>query len=203
MHRTLYWDWVKPISSPHEERATAVASDPRTGEVYMAGDWRSDLAGPLPVGIAEANDVSVTFGGFDGVVVKMDPMGNAQWAFKVGGDGDDRINDIHVDESGHFYICGTLANGMASFAGTALPDGTTEFFNPGAGKAFLARYDPDGKPQWVRFAGGLDVSEARSIATNNQGSIPDRFPPGNSFIWCFASLNSHGWRRHFHHPLYI
>ena len=113
-----HWDWVMPFHSPDEERATAVASDPGTGEVYLAGEWRGDLIVAFPDGVSESTDFATTFGGIDGAVVKLDPGGNVLWAFKVGGDGDDRINDIHVDESGHIYICGALANGNASFAGT-------------------------------------------------------------------------------------
>ena len=164
-----YWDWVKPFYSPDEERATSVASDPRTGEVYVAGEWRGDLMVAFPDGVTESTDFAATFGGIDGAVVKLDPGGNVRWAFKVGGDGDDRINDIHVDESGHIYICGALANGNASFAGTGPPDATTEFFNPGFDKAFLAKYDPGGSLVWVRFAGELEVSEGRGIATNQEG----------------------------------
>jgi len=164
-----HWDWVMPFYSPDEERATAVASDPGTGEVYLAGEWRGDLMVAFPDGVSESTDFTTTFGGIDGAVVKLDPGGNVRWAFKVGGDGDDRINDIHVDENGHIYICGALANGNASFAGTGTIDATTEFFNPGFEKAFLAKYDRDGLLVWVKFAGGIEFSDGRGIASNKEG----------------------------------
>jgi len=160
------WDWVKPLNTGDTEIAKAVASDPNTGEVYLAGEWRGALNVVFPAGATESTDFAATFGGVDGLVAKLDPGGNVRWAFKVGGEGDDRINDIHVDDKGFFYICGAVQNGNSSFAGTGIPDATTEFFNPGINQAFLSKYDPTGKLVWVRFAGELEYSEGRGIDTN-------------------------------------
>ena len=73
--------------------------------------------------------------------------------------GDDRINDILVDEEGFLYICGAVANGNSNFAGTGPLNADTEFINPGDYKSFLAKYDPGGALVWVRFAGELEASE--------------------------------------------
>ena len=66
-----YWDWVMPFYSPDEERATAVASDPGTGEVYLAGEWRGDLMVAFPDGVSESTDFTTTFGGIDGAVTML------------------------------------------------------------------------------------------------------------------------------------
>ncbi len=173
------WAWVKSLHTPDDERATSVASDPATGAVYMAGEWMGLLDGFFPVPTTESTDFTATFGGVDGLVVKMDPDGNVLWAFKVGGPGDDRINDIHVDFKGQIYICGAIRNGISSFAGTGVPDATTEFFNSGNDKAFLAKFDPGGGLVWVRLAGGLDFSEGRGIATNQDAVFFTGFHMGD------------------------
>lgn len=167
--QNIQWHWAKALHTPDVERATAVVSDPNSGEIYLACQWRGSLAITFPDGVTESTDFTTTFGGVDGMVVKFDPDGNVLWAFKVGSEGDDRINDILVDDEGFLYICGTVANGNSNFAGTGPLNADTEFINPGDYKSFLAKYDPGGALVWVRFAGELEASEGQGIATNPEG----------------------------------
>lgn len=163
------WGWVWGLHTQNNELATAVASDPVTGEVYLAGLWRGDLSTVIPTGGTESTDLSSTFGGEDGMVVKLDPDGNILWAFKLGSEANDKVTDILVDETGHFYICGSLASGTGHFEGTGPPSADSEYINPGAPTAYLARYDPEGILEWVRFAGELEASEGSAIASNQEG----------------------------------
>ena len=162
------WDWVRTLHTGDSEIATAVALDPESGGVYLAGEWRGSFVDVIPVGVTESTDFSATFGGVDGLVVKLNDAGEIIWAFKVGGDSDDRIHDIHVDNTGYFYICGAVGTGSSVFTGTGPVNADYEFINPGQDKAFLAKFDPDGMPVWVRFAGEDEHSAAYGIASNRE-----------------------------------
>ena len=85
--QNIQWQWAKTLHTADEERATAVASDPNSGEIYLACQWRGSLAITFPDGVTESTDFTTTFGGVDGMVVKFDPDGNVLWAFKVGSEG--------------------------------------------------------------------------------------------------------------------
>jgi gliding motility-associated-like protein len=173
------WEWVKAFQTPGNERATALAYDPVEWHVYLSGEWSEPLDGVLPSGVSPSTDFSGTFGGVDGLVIKVNDDGDLLWAFKIGGDGDDLVNDIHVDDLGNLYICGSIANGNASFAGTGSPTAETEFANPGDNKAFLAKYDPSGMLLWVRFAGDLNYSEGKSISSNQDAVFLTGFHRGD------------------------
>ena len=109
------WDWVNALHSPDSEVATDLAANPITGDVYLVGEWNDSLAASIPAGGSESTDFTATFGRADGFVVKLDRNGNFQWAFKVGGEGDDRINAIHLESDGHFYITGNIGPGEIRF----------------------------------------------------------------------------------------
>ncbi|MCK4746149.1 MAG: hypothetical protein KAT15_03900, partial [Bacteroidales bacterium] len=161
------WDWVEGLYTPDEERATAVASDPNTAEVYLAGEWRGTLAGFFPAGPTESTDFAATYGGVDGIVVKLDPAGNVMWAFKVGGEGDDRINDIHVDHQNNFYITGSMGAGTAVFSGTSSVTADSLFFNPSPAMCYLAKYDPLGRLLWFRWAANDNLAHGKAITSNS------------------------------------
>ncbi len=162
-------DWVNAVHSPDSESARAVASDRTSGEVYVAGKWDGSLAGFFPPPTSEMTNFSATAGGTDGLVVKLDPGGNVIWAFSIGSGGDDQITDIHVDETGHFYVCGDISAGEASFEGAGPIDFNFKILLSGSNRAFLAKFDPEGVPVWFRLAGGDGQSIAKGISTGPDG----------------------------------
>lgn len=167
--QTPVWDWVKGIHTPEDEKATAVASDPFTGEVYVAGNWNGVLSAVFPVGATESTNFDVTFGGQDGIVVKLDPVGEVIWAFKVGGPGDDRVDDIHVDHEGNLYVTGWLGAGDASLTGTQVAGSDSVIFVPDPGLWYLAKYDPFGGLMWMVQSTNNDLVRAGDIASNKTG----------------------------------
>jgi gliding motility-associated-like protein len=163
------WEWVRGFHTVNSETAEAVVSDPNTGEVYLAGEWRGSLAEIFPAGTTESTDFASTFGGVDGLVVKLDPTGNTVlWAFKVGGEGDDYIHDIHLDHEGFLYIAGSLGPGSGSLNGTGPPRADADYTDLPTATCFLARYDPAGAFLWFRRGDGMETSGGEAIASNTR-----------------------------------
>lgn len=109
--QNIQWQWAKALHTPDVERATAVVSDPNSGEIYLACQWRGTLTAIFPAGTTESTDFAATYGGVDGMVVKYDSEGN------------DRITDIHVDESGHFYIAGHFKGAFLDYRDMKISSG--------------------------------------------------------------------------------
>ncbi|MCK4630398.1 MAG: hypothetical protein KAT40_03085, partial [Bacteroidales bacterium] len=83
------WQWARAIHTGGHEIAKDVATEPVTGNIYLAGAWRNDLSAYFPGNSNPSTDFSSTYGGEDGLVVKYDQNGTILWAFKIGGTGDD------------------------------------------------------------------------------------------------------------------
>ena len=160
------WDWVISLHTVNLEIATDVAADPVSGNAYMVGNWRGSLAGSITAGTSPSTNFTSAYGGNDGIVAKFSPSGNLLWAFKVGGDGDDQINAIHLDRDGNFYITGSVSAGDIQFAGTASLTTDSTYTNTGNNDFFLSKYDGDGQLLWYRHSDGNDDIEGRGIASN-------------------------------------
>ena len=203
------WDWVRGLRSGNRETATSVESDPRTGVIYLAGEWTGDLAGPFLPGPTESTDLTATYGGMDGLVAKFDPEGNPVWAFKVGGESDDLISDIHLDHEGNIYITGSLGQGSVSLNGTGLPSADADFTVVSPALCFLAKYDPDGAFLWFRWGESLDAAAGTAITSNQKGvyltghhrgdilfgGLPTYTPLGGNevFIVCYTFDGAEQW----------
>ncbi|RPI44539.1 MAG: hypothetical protein EHM46_02745, partial [Bacteroidetes bacterium] len=162
------WNRVISLHSGSDEYATDVVSDPTTGEVFLAGVWKESLTG-FPAGPYPSSDFSEPFGGTDGVVAKYDPSGNLQWAFKIGGNGDDRVEAIHLDRDGHLFITGSVSPGAISFAGMEATAGIPTYTNVSGQDFFLARYDPTGRLLWARHSEGTNDIRGMGIASDPTG----------------------------------
>ena len=163
------WDWVKSLHTGGHEAATDVAADPVSGNLYVTGYWKDDLSGFIPAGSSPNTDFSTTFGGDDGLVAKYTPAGDLIWAFKVGGDGNDMINAIHLDNEGNFYITGFVETGDIHFAGRTSLAPDSSYVNASHEDFFISKYDPDGRLLWFRHSEGDDKIEGRGICSNTSG----------------------------------
>jgi len=204
------WEWASSVNSAGSEISTDAASDPTTGDLYIAGSWSSGLSEGFPSGTAPSTDFSSTYGGVDGFVAKYNNYGDLLWAFKVGGEGGDRVSAISVDPSGYLYITGTFGKGNGFFSGTSAVTGASSLTNTDRDDFFIAKYDTAGAFQWVRrsesdlhhLSGSALSALSSSVIVSGQNNGTAAFGPlaltatfGNSdiFVVKYDSSGAEQW----------
>ena len=111
--------WAKSPSSPGEDFAESVATDP-LGNIYLSGYY----SGRIYFGKGELNETPLYHtGGKDIFLAKYDPNGELLWVTRAGGSKDDIVADVAVDYLGNSYLTGSCL-GTAEF-GKGEPQQTT------------------------------------------------------------------------------
>jgi gliding motility-associated-like protein len=105
-------------------------------------------------------------GGYDIFVAKYNSLGQYQWAFDIGGPGQDVGRDIEIDNSGNVYVVGDFDGSNIDFDPS--PSGTANL-SSNSRDVFLAKYNNNGQYQWAkRFGGsGSDISWSLAYSDNN------------------------------------
>ena len=85
----------------------------------------------------------------DGFIVKINPLGEVLWGTYFGGDGEDFIESIAIDQEDNVLVMGftNSLNGIAD-ASSYQPQ------NAGSLDSFLAKFNPDGIKIWSTYFGG-------------------------------------------------
>ena len=116
---------------------------------------------------------STKSGGYDIFVVKHDSTGFPLWSRLIGGSGDDKCNNLIVDDDGFIYISGYVKSTNISVS----PDAFQKKLN-GNIELFLAKLSPDGDVLKSTYFGGksnegLDVLWAQwgGMTINESGNI--------------------------------
>ena len=106
-----------------------------------AGDhWYDAVAdgsgGCFVAGVHIGNLFGPSQGGYDGVVVRLDPSGNVVWSDQVGTSESDYALAVSPDGAGGLYVVGTTPGNLAAT-------------NLGGNDVWAARYDSTGNRQWT------------------------------------------------------
>ncbi len=121
--------------------ARSIVTD-SSGNVFITGGFACHqiIFGPDTLINADAVNTNT-----DVFYVKFDPSGNALWAKRQGGTGNEDGNSISIDANGNLFI--------------------SAYFNNYS--SFLAKYDPTGNVLWSKNAGGF----FKSTGTDNNGNV--------------------------------
>ena len=174
------WEWARSVHTNGFEIIHDVVADPATNDVYIVGTWKDDLSAIFPSGAVPSTNFSAPYGGDDGFVAKYDEAGNFLWAFKAGGDHDDEIVAISLDDAGNIYITGTFGKDLNYFSGTSPVTAPSTLSNTDKTDFFIAKYNPDGNFIWVRrsqtdsddvTAMAIDVNSNSVFATGTYKSV--------------------------------
>ena len=155
-------EWSTFFGGTGNDRGNAIAIDPVTGRITIAGQTASaDLPTRLPVqgGLA---------GGTDGFVARFDQgaSGSASLVFStyLGGSGTDVLSAVALDGSGRTAVAGETTSGDLA---TALAPQPTY---GGGGDAFVAGLSPSGGTlDFLTYLGGPGGDSAAAIATQPSG----------------------------------
>jgi gliding motility-associated-like protein len=132
--------------------------------VYIAGQ----SASTSNIATAGAHQVSKA-GGYDGFVAKLDLSGQRIWGTYYGGNGQDYINDIAIDNTGNLYIAGSTS----STGGIATAGAHQAVLNTGTSNedGFLVKFDNNGIREWGTYYGGTIIDRFFGVAVSAAGNI--------------------------------
>jgi len=136
--------WISQFGSPTRDRSTAIATDGQ-GNVYLTGWTAGALAGH-------------SAGETDTWIAKYDAEGNQLWVDQFGSADEDRAWAIAIDSDNNAYLAGWTS-------------GTLEGNNAGGADAWIAKYDPQGKRQWIKQFGSASEEYSFAIAVDNGHNI--------------------------------
>lgn len=157
--------WARSVvSADSASTFDAVVADD-SGNVYVAGN----LIGPASFDFGNGVEPKAASNGYDGMLIKYDRSGTAQWA-KIVEAGTTRtgFNAIAVDTSGDIYVAGDVygSPGPVDFG-----NGVTITTSVEGMSAVLVKYDSSGRAQWAQTADGPDDSSFNSLAIDSKGNV--------------------------------
>ena len=148
--------WVQGPGGPRDDAALGVAAD-GDGGVYVVGYFQESL------NVGDA--VWRARGRTDGYLLRYDREGRLRWSRAIGGDGDDRLDDVWTDAAGNVYVAGTAA-GSLDLDGDGRVDAVT-----GSSGALVASFDATGALRWARTTAGRSREMGRSLVVGPQGAV--------------------------------
>lgn len=159
--------WAKNIGGTGDAGGYAIAVD-ASGNVYTTGSFRGTVDFDPGIGI-----YNLTSGGSSDIFIsKLDSSGNFVWAKEmrdsIGGAGYDYGLSIALDPERNVYTTGYFF-GTIDFD----PDSLTTFNLASAGGSdiFISKLDSSGNFAWAKEMGGVDESQAYSIAVDASENV--------------------------------
>jgi hypothetical protein len=122
----------------------------QTISIYNATSPNSGIVATLPLQ-----------SGSDVFVLKYDPDGIYQWAYRFGGTGVETATGITVDNAGNSYLIATY-----TVAATTFPSPSFSIPAPSATDIVVIKYDTSGSPVWFIRVSGAGNEAAGNIACN-------------------------------------
>lgn len=137
--------WLKHIPSSDSVRAPLVATDPSTGNIVVALDFKTDVDASDGETLASAGETDILLASYDS-------SGALRWKKRFGDATREHAQGLATDGQGQIVLAGYLG-GSVDFGGGPLAGG-------GGGGIFIASFDPDGTHRWSKGFGEESVSEA-------------------------------------------
>lgn len=155
--------WVYFIGGANVETATDIVTDTRGG-VYVCGYTQSVDFPTFGAGVYQ----SIKTAGNDGFVIKLDGLGQLQWATLLGGNGEDYCTSLALDSSfdRRLIVGGTTSSTDMWYRAA---EGKTL---GGSSDGFIAALDGrNGAGQWVAYHGGTNFDELTAVAIDPNNFI--------------------------------
>lgn len=196
--------WSTYYGGDNFDVSYAVTSD-FMGNVIIAGETRSKSNMSNPLGHQQV------YGGgaADGWIAKFNSSGILLWATYYGGEEEDKIKDVAVDNSGNVYAVGTTKSDDAIFFNGH------QFGRVGGSDAFVVKFNPEGIRLWGTYLGGdLDeqgngivVDPNRNVyivgttqSSNNinfNGHVPNLAGRADAFVSSFDNSGTMRWSTYY------
>jgi len=149
------FDWVISAGGSQHDKTRGIAVDP-DGNILLTGEF---------TGTATFGGQTLTaVGSMDFFVAKVDPRGKFLWVRSGGGDLIDRGYAVACDHEGNCYVTGHFQSPEARFDQFAIR-------TVGDYDLFVARYDSQGKLEWLQSGGGTGYDYGHGIAADKLGHV--------------------------------
>ncbi len=148
------WEWANSIVGTNKNFPYAMETD-KDGNSYIAGGFNDTLK--------VENKVMISHGPYDIYLIKYNTLGHIVWAKQFGGKDSEEPYGIALDKAGNIYMAGYFS-GTTNFSGVVLTSSGDRDF-------FVAKFDKNGIPVWVKQGGGTLEDFATSVAVDNGGNV--------------------------------
>ena len=148
--------WAKAAGGSNAEYGSSVSID-SNNDIYISGTFDSP-------NLIFGTTTLTCLGGEDSYFTKYDSNGSIIWAKKIGGLGNDWIDNTAVDAGGNLCLVGT-------FSSNTLTIGASTFTNSGAFDGFVVKYDGSGNALWAKKTGGNSTDRVYSICSDLSSNL--------------------------------
>ncbi len=144
------WLWTRHYGGSKEDNIFDADCD-NQGNVILSGYFQGSI---------QFGDYKLrSQGGFDMVVVKVDPSGTVLWARNYGGTGNDGGNEVVIGNNNKILVG---AGSYGTFEGIA---------NTGKQDAYLLSLDENGNIEWIQAVKGTGDARAKAVAIDGFGNV--------------------------------
>ncbi len=166
-------EWQKTIGGDQDDRL-AEAKETADGGYILVGYSGSDISG---------DKSENSQGGQDYWIIKLDSEGNITWQNTIGGDDDDRANEVELTGDGGFLIGGTSNSNIS---------GDRTVSNNSGRDAWILKLDGNGNILWQRSHNFLVNFFLTSLKLTNDGGYIIGGTSGINDMYSFMKLNANG-----------
>lgn len=173
------YQWAKMIGSSFNVNAARSLAIDSLNNIYLTGRF----SGNTDFDPDTSSYFLQSKGGTDVYLIKLDSMGNFQWANQIGGARRDEGYNL-ICANNHIYTIGSFQDS----AEVIHTSGSVKLSSNGNLDGYVSKFDLQGNLIWVKTFGGYYYDYPRAIATDKQGNIivngtfrgPVDFDPGPS-----------------------
>jgi len=151
------YKWTKTFKALRGDYISQLMFD-KQNHIYLAGHFTDSLNFGENIQIISA-------GRRDIFLAQLDMQGNALWAQRSGGVGDDNIVSAAVDDNNNVYIAGNHQQ-TANFGKYKIATTNIEHYG-----VYVAKYNAQGETVWLKSTSEGKINNCRAMAVANDGSF--------------------------------
>lgn len=177
--------WQKCFGGSGDEKAYSIQQTSDGGFIVAGKDSSSD------------GNVTISQGGFDGWVIKLDSSGNLQWQKSVGGSKNDCFRSVLQTSDGGYFLTGYTYSNDLDVSG-----------NHGNADVWVVRLDALGNILWQKCFGGSNEEYGLSLertvdgaylvvghAQSNDGNVTDLNGGADAWLLKIDGLGNLKWQK--------
>ena len=141
--------WVVHYKGVMNETPTRLYVDQNTGNIYMGGIFNSSIL--MTDGESSLNNYGQGNGTYDGFLVKYLPDGRRYFILGLGGDSDETVTDITLDNDENVYVTGSFKSDYLFIQPSVVANNSGV---SGSSDMFVLKINKVSMFQWIKTASG-------------------------------------------------